>query len=306
MPTSTTTPTRSLMKRIGQTWGWPALFILPCFMGLGIFTYIPVLMSLGLSFSYWNLLGQPQWVGFSNYSAVLQDPVFWKTLQNTVMFVLGTVSLDVTMALLLALLLNRAIRGIGVFRTIFFLPVITPMVSVALVWGWLYDPNYGWLNAILQLFGVEPIAWLYDKQWALGAIILLQVWKGMGYNMVILLAGLQGIPTHIYESAELDGANGWQQFWRLTLPMLSPTLFFVVTVSLINAFQAFDAVYLLTEGGPENSTQVLVYWLFKNAFQFYKIGPASAMAYILFMIILTLTVIQWQMRKRWVLHEADD
>jgi multiple sugar transport system permease protein len=303
-----TTPSRppSLMTRIGRVWGWPAFFILPCLLGLGIFTYIPVLMSLGLSFSYWNLLGHPHWVGLSNYSAVLQDPLFWKTLQNTVFFVVGSVTLDVTMALLLAVLLNRTVQGIGIFRTVFFLPVITPMVSVALVWGWLYDPNYGWLNAFLHLFGIKPIAWLYDKQWAMWAIILLRVWKDMGYNMVILLAGLQGIPTHLYESAALDGANAWQRFWRLTLPMLSPTLFFVITVSLINAFQAFDMVYLLTEGGPENSTQVLVYWLFKNAFQFYKVGPASAIAYILFMIILTLTVIQWQLRKRWVLHEADE
>lgn len=203
------------------------------------------------------------------------------------------------------MLLGMAVRGIAVFRTLFFLPVVTPMVSVALVWGWMYDPRYGWLNWGIKLFGGEPIAWLFDPSWAMAAIILLRVWKDLGYNMVILLAGLQGIPTHLYESAALDGAGAWQRFIRITLPMLSPTLFFVVMVTIMNTFQAFDAVYLLTQGGPENSTQVLVYLLFNSAFQYYQIGPASAIAYILFGIILTVTLIQWFMRKRWVLYEAD-
>ncbi len=288
-----------------KTWGWPLFFILPCFLGLLVFTYIPVLMSFGLSFSYWNLLGKPVFVGLENYQAVLGDPLFWKTLQNTLVFVAGSVALEILLALSAALLLSRAMRGIGIFRTIFFLPVITPMVSVALVWGWLYDPRYGPLNALIGLFGVEPISWLYDPQWAMFSIILLRVWKDMGYNMVILLAGLQGIPTHLYESASLDGAGAIQRFFRITLPMLSPTLFFVTTVSLINAFQAFDSVYLLTQGGPENSTQVVVFWLFQNAFQFYKVGPASAIAYILFIIILAITMIQWWLRKKWVYNEAD-
>lgn len=293
------------LRQLLKTWGWPMVFIGPCLIGLLVLTYIPLVMSFGLSFSYWNLLGTPRWVGLENYQAVLTDPLFWKTMQTTLVFVSVSVVLEVAVALSCALLLTQAVRGIGLFRTVFFLPVITPMVSVALVWGWLYDPKYGMLNAILQWFGLEPIAWLYDTTWALPAIILLRVWKDMGYNMVILLAGLQGIPTHLYESAELDGATPWQKLTRITLPMLSPTLFFVITVSLINAFQAFDAVYLLTEGGPENSTQVVVYWLFKNAFQFYKIGSASAMAYILFMIILTVTTLQWWFRKKWVLYEAE-
>ncbi len=288
-----------------KTWGWPMVFILPCFLGLLLFTYIPVLMSLGLSFSYWNLLGSPHYVGLENYITVFQDALFWKTLQNSLVFVVATVSLEVVLALGAALLVNKSIRGIGLFRTIFFLPVITPMVSVALVWGWMYDPSYGWLNWGLKLVGQKPIAWLYDPHWAMLGIIMLRVWKDMGYNMVILLAGLQGVPLHLYESAALDGAGAWQRFTRITLPMLSPTLFFVITVSLINAFQAFDSVYLLTQGGPQNSTQVLVYWLFKNAFEFYKVGPASAIAYILFVIILIITLIQWWLRKRWVLHEAE-
>lgn len=295
----------SCCKRFWQTWGWPLVFILPCLLGLLVFTFVPVLMSFGLSFSYWNLLGTPRFVGLENYTQVLADPLFWKTLTNTLIFVVGSLVLEIAVALGVAMLLTTAIQGIGIFRTAFFLPVITPMVSVALVWGWLYDPKFGWLNWIVKSVGGEPIAWLYDPAWAMLAIILLRVWKDMGYNMVILLAGLQGIPTHLYESAALDGAGAWQRFLRITLPMLSPTLFFVMTVSLINAFQAFDAVYLLTQGGPENSTQVLVYWLFKNAFEFYKVGPASAMAYILFVIILGITLVQWWMRKRWVLYESE-
>jgi len=283
---------------------WPLIFIGPCLLGLVLFTYFPVLMSFGLSFSYWNLLGVPHWVGLENYLTVLADPLFWKTLQNTCVFAGASVALQVIASLGVALLLSKAFKGVGIFRTLFFLPVITPMVSVALVWGWLYDPQYGGLNAVLKMVGLSPIAWLYDPHWAMPSIILLRVWKEMGYTMIILLAGLQGIPEHLDESAALDGANAWQRFWWVTLPMLSPTLFFVITVSLMNALQAFDAVYLLTEGGPQHSTQVLVYWLFQNAFQFYKVGPASAIAYILFLLILAVTMIQWWFRKRWVLHES--
>lgn len=284
---------------------WPLVFIGPALLGLIALTWIPVLVSLGLSFCRWDLLGTPNWVGLENYNTLFHDPLFWKTLGNTLIFVSGSVSLEVTLALGLALLLNRAIRGVGLFRTLFFLPVVTPMVSVALVWGWLYDPQYGGINALLHLVGIHPIAWLFDSHWAMPAIIFLRVWKEVGYTMLLLLAGLQAIPTHLWESAALDGANGTKRFWYVTLPMLSPTLFFVLTVCLINAFQAFDSVYLLTQGGPQHSTQVLVYWVFQNAFQFYKVGPASAMAYVLFVLVLAITVIQWQLRKRWVLYESD-
>jgi multiple sugar transport system permease protein len=183
------------------------------------------------------------------------------------------------------------------------------MVSVTLVWGWIYDPQFGVLNWLLKGLGSgfglfqEPIAWLYDPKTAMAAVILLRVWKNVGYNMILFLAGLQAIPQDLYESASLDGATGRQAFWRITLPMITPTLFFVLMITLINAFQVFDAVYLLTQGGPDHATEVMVYWMFKNAFEFYKIGPASAIAYILFVMILLLTLIQWQLRKRWVLHE---
>lgn len=284
---------------------WALLFILPCLLGLLVFTYLPIFSSLGLSFTYWNLLGTPQWVGLENYRQVLADPLFWKAFTNTWLFVGVSAVLEVVLGLGLAVMLNGLVRGQAFFRTTYFLPFITPVVSIALVWGWIYDPQFGVLNWMLKGLGLlgEPIAWLYDTKTALLAVILLKVWKSVGYNMVIFMAGLQGIPQELYESASLDGASPSRTFWRITLPMITPTLFFVLIITLIGAFQVFDPIYLLTQGGPEHSTDVLVYWMFKNAFEFYKVGPASAIAYILFLIILVLTVVQWQLRKRWVLHE---
>lgn len=286
-------------------WAW--FFLAPCLLGLLVFTYIPIMASLGLSFSYWNLLGIPKFVGLENYAAVLNDPLFWKSFATTWTFVIISGFLEVVMALLLAVWLNRAIRGQSFFRTAYFLPFITPMVSVALVWGWLYDPTYGLINWLLQQAHLidKPIPWLYDPKTALWAVMILRVWKDIGYNIVIFLAGLQTVSPSLYESANLDGANSWQIFWRVTLPMITPTLFFIGIMTLINGFQSFDSVYLLTQGGPEHSTELLVYWMFKNAFEFYKIGPASAIAYILFVVILLLTLGQWQLRKRWVMYEDE-
>ncbi len=286
-------------------WAW--IFLAPCLLGLIIFTYLPVFASLGLSFSYWNLLGTPRFIGLENYATVLNDALFWKSFGTTCWFVALSGILELAISLVLAVWLNRAVRGQSFFRTAYFLPFITPMVSVALVWGWLYDPSYGMFNWLLQqahLIG-KPIPWLYDPQTALWAVIILRVWKDIGYNIVIFLAGLQAVPPSLYESANLDGASGWRTFWLVTLPMITPTLFFVGVMTLINGFQAFDSVYLLTQGGPEHSTELLVYWMFKNAFEFYKIGPASAIAYILFIVILLLTLVQWQLRKRWVLYEDE-
>lgn len=301
-----------MMIKSGRTHAinyWPWLMLGPACLGLLVFTYVPILASLGLSFSYWNLLGTPHWVGWANYQAVLSDPLFWKSFTVTWVFVGMTAVGEVVLALLLALWLNRLVSPWlqSLYRTVYFLPVITPMVSVALVWGWLYEPQYGILNYLLQSVGLiqKPIAWLYDTNTALFSVALLRVWKGVGYTMILFLAALQGIPEQIYESATLDGARSWQTFWRITLPMITPTVFFVSVMAMINAFQVFDAVYLLTQGGPDHATELTVYWMFKNAFEYYKIGPASAIAYILFVVILLLTLAQWGLRKRWVLYEDD-
>lgn len=284
--------------------GWALLMLLPSLLGVGIFTLIPVFISFGLSFSQWNLLSPPKWVGLNNYTALLAEPLFWKVLSNTFIYAFCVVLLEVPLALALAIALHQQGWVVKLFRTIFFLPVVTSMIAIALVWNWIYDPQYGLLNAVLHFFGIAPIAWLFSTQWALPALIAMGVWKNVGYSMVIFLAGLQNIPDDLYEAAALDGANRWQQFLNVTLPMISPTLFFVMTMSTITAFQVFDAVYMMTQGGPENSTQVAVYWLYQNAFEFFQIGRASAMAYVLFGIILTLTLIQWSLRKKWVAHES--
>jgi multiple sugar transport system permease protein len=283
---------------------WALLMLMPSLLGVGIFTLIPVLTSFGLSFAQWNLLSPPRWIGLSNYSALLAEPLFWKVLGNTFVYAFCVVLFEVPLALALAIALNHPGWMVKILRTVFFLPVVTSVIAIALVWNWIYDPQYGLLNAALHLLGIKPVAWLFSTQWALPALILMGIWKNVGYSMVIFLAGLQNIPDELYEAAALDGAGRWQQFLNVTLPMISPTLFFVMTMSTITAFQVFDSVYMMTQGGPENSTQVAVYWLYQNAFEFFQVGRASAMAYVLFAIILTLTLIQWSVRKKWVALES--
>lgn len=284
--------------------GWALIMLMPSLLGMGIFTLIPVLASFALSFSQWNLLSPPKWIGLNNYLSLLGEPLFWKVLSNTFIYAFCVVLLEVPLALALAIALNQQGWLVKFFRTIFFLPVVTSMVAIALVWNWIYDPQYGLLNAALGALGIQPVAWLFSTQWALPALIVMGVWKNVGYSMVIFLAGLQNIPDDLYEAAALDGANHWQQFLHVTLPMISPTLFFVMTMSTITAFQVFDTVYMMTQGGPENSTQVAVYWIYQNAFEFFQVGRASAMAYVLFGIILALTLIQWSVRKKWVVYES--
>lgn len=286
-------------------WAW--LFILPCLLGLAVFTYLPTLASFTLSFTYWNLLGAPRFVGVENYLDILSDPLFWQTFFNTVAFVVFVTLFEVGLGLFLAVQLNRLAAGTALFRTGYFLPVITPMVSVALVWGWLYEPEVGAINQLLSWLSGQHVVinWLNDPNTALFSVIILQVWKSVGYNVVLFLAGLQGVPASVYDSAQLDGASPWQTFWRITLPLVTPTLFFVAMMSMINSFQVFDSIYLLTEGGPQHSTELMVYWMFKNAFEFYKVGPACAIAYVIFLVILALTLTQWQLRKRWVMYEDE-
>ena len=275
------------------------IFIMPALLGTLIFIIIPVLGSLGLSFTKWNLLGSPEFVGFSNYKTLLGSDEFFLVLTNTIVYALSTTVFGVILPLVLASILNSKIRGADFFKTAYFLPFVTPMIVIAIVWEWIFDPNQGILNYIFHL----DINWLYDVQFAMPALILVSVWKLIGYNMAIFLAGLQGISNSLYEAAKIDGANALKSFFKITLPMLSPTIFFVIIITTISSFQVFDLIYLMTEGGPQNSTNVLVYWLYKSAFEFFEVGKASAIAYILFIIIFVLTIIQWQTRKKWVINE---
>lgn len=279
------------------------LFIGPVLLGLLLFNYLPMLMSFLLGFCHWNLLGSITWVGFENYFAIFNDPLFWKTLFNTLTFVTFSVILELLISLTIAFAVDQLTRGKRFFESLFFLPVVTPMVAFSLVWQWMLDPNSGALNQVIDFLGGQPIAFLYEPTWAMAALITLKVWKEMGLSILLFVTALKNIPAELKEAALLDGATGLRQFQSVLLPMLTPIIFFVVSMGLINGFQVFDSVYLLTQGGPENSTQVLVYWVFKNAFGFYKVGQASAIAYVLFVIIAVLTLIQWQLRKRWVLGE---
>ena len=277
--------------------GW--IFILPAVLGIFIFIINPIFCSLGLSFTKWDLLNPAKFVGFDNYKLIFSEPLFYKILLNTVVFALSVSILGVIIPLILASIINSKIRGSEFFKSAYFLPFITPMVVIGIVWAWIFDPNIGFLSQILHIH----INWLYDSKFALPALIIVNVWKLIGYNMIIFLSGFSNISQSLFESAKIDGASPVQTFKNVTVPLLSPTIFFVVIITAISSFQVFDLIYLMTEGGPFDSTNVLVYAIYKNAFEYFNIGKASAIAYVLFAIILVLTLIQWHLRKKIVYNE---
>lgn len=279
--------------------GW--IFIMPALLGTVIFILIPVICSFGLSFAKWDLLNPIEFVGFENYSNLFKDGLFYKILLNTVVFAVSTSVFGVIIPLILASILNSKIRGSEFFKTAYFLPFITPMVVIGIVWAWIFDPNIGLLNQVLHL----NINWLYDSKFAMPALILVSVWKLIGYNMIIFLSSLSAISQSMFEAAKIDGANAFQTFKNVTIPLLSPTIFFVVIITAVSSFQVFDLIYLMTQGGPFDSTNVLVYSIYKNAFEYFNVGKASAIAYVLFVIILVLTLLQWHFRKKLVYTEED-
>jgi len=278
-----------------------SLFLLPALLGTLIFIIIPVLCSFGLSFAKWDLLNPITFVGLENYKNLFNDKVFYQTLINTIVFAISTSTFGVIIPLILASVLNSKIRGSEFFKTAYFLPFITPMIVIGIVWGWIFDPNIGLLNKLLHLH----INWLYDVKFAMPALIAVSVWKLIGYNMIIFLSTLSSISQSLFEAAKIDGANSLQTFRHVTVPMLSPTIFFVVIITTISSFQVFDLIYLMTQGGPFNSTNVLVYSIYQNAFEYFNVGEASAIAYVLFAIILVLTLLQWKFRKKIVYNEID-
>ena len=277
----------------------PKWFLAPAVLGTFIFIIIPICFSFYLSFCDWDLLQDIKFVGLTNYKALFNSNSFYLILKNTFIFAISTALIGLILPLILASILNNKIRGTEFFKTAYFLPFITPMIVIAIVWEWIFDPNNGLLNYILR----TNINWLYDTQTAMIAIILVSAWKLIGYNMVIFLSGFSTINQNVYESAKIDGASPIDTFFKITLPLLSPTIFFVLVITTISSFQIFDLIYLMTQGGPLDSTNVLVYWIYKNAFEFFNIGKASAGAYILFLIVLVLTLVQWKTRKLWVFGE---
>jgi multiple sugar transport system permease protein len=281
----------------------PYLYLLPTIAGLVLFSAGAVAASFFLSFTQWDIISPPEWVWFDNYTGLWHADLFWEVFRNTLYFVALAVPVSVAASLALALLVNTGLRGITFFRTAYFLPVVSSMIAVALVWSWIFNPEYGLLNYLLRAwFGVQGPAWLDDTTWALPAMVIVTVWKGLGTSMIIFLAGLQNIPGDLYHAATIDGAGVWRRFRNITLPMLSPTTFFVLVITLINAFQVFEQTYVLTKGGPANSTLTLSYYIYQNAFQYFQMGKAAAVSYVLFAMIFLVTLVQFRVQKRWVFY----
>lgn len=275
-----------------QTRKWLLLFLLPSMTGFLIFVLTPILASFGISFTDWDLLSSINFIGLKNYAEVLKDAEFWQSFRNTLGFIVGYLPLVTIFGLLAALLVNSKIRFKSFFRGIYFLPVVTSWVAVSLVWKWLFNPSYGLLNYFLSLINIHGPQWLEDPKTAMIAIVLTSVWKDIGFIMVIYLGGLQSIDLSYYEAAEVDGATTVQQFFKITLPLLRKTSFFVLTISLINSFQVFDQVNIMTGGGPGNATSVVVQSVYNHAFRYFQMGYATAESWILFIVILIVTLIQ--------------
>jgi multiple sugar transport system permease protein len=279
-------------------------FISPWLLGFIIFTAYPFLASIYFSFTRYDIVSKPVWVGIANYRTLLHDdPLFWKSLFVTFQFALFSVPLGIVVGVGLALLLNLPVRGIRIYRTLFFLPSIAPTIANAMVFLWLLNPEIGLVNGLLKGIGIEGPAWLESTTWAPRSLILMSLW-GIGGSMVIYLAGLKDIPAHLYEAAVLDGAGPLQRLRHVTLPMLTPVIFFNLVMGVIGAFQYFTEAYVMTQGGPEDSTLFYALYLFRRAWQYLDMGYASAMAWVLFLIVMALTGILFRTQRRWV-HYGD-
>ena len=279
------------------------LYLVPTILGLFVFSAGAVVASFLISFTQWEIVLPPRWIWIENYRQLAETPLFWQILGNTFYYTLVYVPVSVFGAIPLAMLINQKLKGIMVFRTVYFLPVVSAGVAVAMVWGWMYNPSFGVINYLLDvLFGIEGPRWLSSLQWAMPSVIILGIWRDIGFYMMIYLAGLQGIPVELYEAARIDGAGWWAQFRRVTLPLLTPTTFFCLIMAVIGSFQVFEATYIMTQGGPSYTTTTISFYIFQNAFQWFHMGYAAALAYVLFAIIMTVTLIQFRMQSRWVFY----
>ncbi len=286
-------------------------FLLPSLIGLLIFSMLPLIISGFISLTDWNGLDQltapgffkEHFIGFDNFKTIFTTPEFWRTLANTAEYIILYIPLMLIASLSVAYLLSRPYRGIGAFRVIYYLPVLTSWVAASLIWKSVLSPQFGALNGILEIFGIQGPGWLTDEKWAMPAIVLVSVWKDMGFFGLILLSGIIGINKTYYEAASLDGANGWKKFTRITLPLLTPSIFYVLIVGMINAFQLFPQIMIMTDGGPNGATQVMVERIYKYGFRYYRMGYAAAFSWILFFIIMIFTAIQMKGQERWVHYD---
>lgn len=288
-----------------------APFLLPSLIGMLIFSMLPLIISALISLTDWNGLAKltgpgffrEHFIGLENYKKILTSAEFWRTLGNTAEYIILYIPLMLAASLLVATLLSQARRGIGFFRVVYYIPVLTSWVAASLIWKSVLSPQYGALNGILSIFGIRGPGWLTDEKWAMPAIVLVSVWKDMGFFGLILLSGVIGINRAYYEAAELDGANGWVKFTAITLPLLTPSIFYVLIVGMINAFQLFPQIMIMTGGGPNGATQVMVERIYNYGFRYYRMGYASAFSWILFAIIMVFTAIQMKGQERWVHYD---
>jgi multiple sugar transport system permease protein len=289
---------RRFMGRSNERVGY--LFILPSFLHLLVFLLVPIGFSLYLSFHDWNgpRFQNAPFIGLENYRFLAGDARFWQAMRNTGYYTLLAVPLGMVASLLVAVVLNQRLRGVHFFRTLFFMPVVSSWVAVSIVWITLLDPSVGIVNYLLTRVGLPGVFWLEDPRWAMPALVIIAIWKGLGFSMVVWLAGLQAIPAELQEAAAIDGASRWQTFWRITLPLLAPTTFFLAITGVIGSFQVFAPMYVITQGGPLESTNVVVYEIYNRAFQEFKMGYASAQSWVLFAVIFVATLIQLTYMRR--------
>jgi multiple sugar transport system permease protein len=293
---------RSKMRRREALYGY--LFILPNTAGLILFFTLPVVAAFFLGFVNWDLVQKPQWIGLNNYIALVHDPLFWNGVWTTIYYTIVSVPISIALSLLLAVALNSGIRERNLYRVAYFMPYVSMPVALALVWKWIYDPQLGLLDNALGALGLPQPPWLNDTTWAMPSLIIMAIWGSLGYNMIVFLAGLQGISAELYEAASIDGAGPIGRFWNITVPLISPATFFVLVISMISSFQVFDQIFIMTQGGPGDATRVLGLLIYENAFQYFKMGYATAFAWALFALILVVTLVQVIGQKRWVHYES--
>ncbi len=283
---------------------WAYLFVLPMVLGLVFLSAGPIIATFGISLTKWDLLTSPDFVGLGNYQRLVDDPRFFYALRNTTFYTVVSVPLGLALSLGLALALNQSLRGISWIRTMYFLPLVTSAIAVGLVWAWIYSPTSGLLNQVLGVFGIPGQKWVTDPFWAMPAIIVMSIWQGLPANTIIFLAGLQAIPTDYYDAASVDGAGRRVRFRHVTLPLLTPSLFFTGILSLIGAFQVFDQVFVLSRPGkPTNATITMVYFIYENGFRNFKMGYASAASWILFLVVAVLMFLYFRSQRRWVHYQ---
>lgn len=284
---------------------WGYIFILPSMLFVFLFVFLPVLSSFGISLTQWSIFGSPKFIGLENYQKIFSNELALFSYKNTFIFAFINIPVTIGLSLLLAMALNQKIKGLAFYRTSYYLPVLSASVAVSLVFLWIFDTNYGLFNRTLNLIGLEPVGWLTDPKFALYSIILVSIWRGLGFNMIIFLAAIQDIPKYLYEAARIDGANNRQTFLNITLPLVTPSIFFTSITGIINSFQSFDLVYSMTQGGPARSTYLIGYLIWKEAFDYLHMGYGAALSFLLFFIILGFTLIQWLLRKKWVFGEEE-